>query len=134
MKKSSTDPTNMSRFLIGCAKCCLSCAEKFIKFFNKHAYVEVIMRGANYCSAARYALSLITSNVLRFSVLHGVASIMMAFVKLFIIIIVLVSSYFGLVNFSGFNADIKSKKQLINIGGPLFVRLEALNHDFLSKY
>ena len=110
----------MSRFLIACAKCCLTCTEKFIKFFNKHAYVEVIMRSSNYCASARYALSLIASNALRFSVLHGVAAIMMMFMKLFIIVIVLVISYFGLMG-QGINIDDKTREELFDIGGPLFV-------------
>lgn len=51
--------------------------EKFVKFFNKHAYIECAVRGTNYCVSAKNGMNVVGSNLLRFGVLHGLGEIVM---------------------------------------------------------
>lgn len=46
----------------------LWCLEKFIKFLNKNAYIQIALRGTNFCTSAKKAFEIITQNVLRFGV------------------------------------------------------------------
>ena len=101
MKKSKKDD-DMASFLIKCLKCCLVCAEKFVKFFNKHAYTEVMLNSTNFCSSAKSALKLVASNSIRFTVLHGLGSIVMIFARVFIICASMAISYILLTNGSQF--------------------------------
>jgi len=52
------------RCVIACAQCCLACFESIIKFINRNAYIVQAMTGEPFLTAARHALSLLTSNVL----------------------------------------------------------------------
>lgn len=51
------------RCIICCAQCCLGCFEAVIKFVNRNAYIVQTMTGEPFMTAARHALSLLTSNV-----------------------------------------------------------------------
>lgn len=46
--------------------CCLGCFERCIKFLNKNAYIQVALRGTNFCTSAKNAFSLLTRNCVRF--------------------------------------------------------------------
>ena len=62
-------------FLLKCAMCFVACFERTIKFFNKHAYIEVALRNINFCSAAAKCLEVTASNFLRFGVLSGLSGL-----------------------------------------------------------
>lgn len=62
----------------------MHCLEKVVKMINNHAYVEIAMRSTNFCVSAKNGIQVITSNFLRFGVLHGLSEIVMAFVVLLI--------------------------------------------------
>lgn len=69
-----------------CLTCCVHCLEKFVKMINNHAYVEIAMRSTNFCVSAKNGMMIVASNFLRFGILHGLSSIVMAFVELLITI------------------------------------------------
>jgi len=45
----------------------LKCLERFIKFLNKNAYIQVALKGTNFCTSAKNAFKIITSNPVRFA-------------------------------------------------------------------
>lgn len=49
--------------------CCLWCFEKCIKYLNKNAYIQVAVKGTNFCTSAQNAFFLILRNAIRFGVL-----------------------------------------------------------------
>eukprot|EP00913_Durusdinium_trenchii_P015843 g14889.t1 len=49
-------------------ECCLWVLEKFIKFLNKNAYIQVALMGTNFCTSAKNAFQLILRNMVRFGV------------------------------------------------------------------
>ena len=77
--KDQAAQTNVAQFVIKCALCLVDCLERFIRFFNKHAYVEIAMRGTNFCTSAANGMKVVTSNFLRFGILHGLGEVVMNF-------------------------------------------------------
>ena len=75
-----------------CLVCFAACLEKFVKMINNHAYVEIAMRSTNFCVSAKNGLEMVASNILRFGILHGLSSIVMGFVVVFI---TMIGTYIG---------------------------------------
>ena len=40
-------------YVINCLRCCLQCVERIVEFINKTAYIQMALRGKNFCSAAK---------------------------------------------------------------------------------
>lgn len=75
--KRNKKADKLARCLIACTLCLLKVLEKFVKFFNKHAYIECAVRSTNYCVSARNGMNVVGSNLMRFGVLHGLGEIVM---------------------------------------------------------
>ncbi|XP_065560082.1 choline transporter-like protein 5 [Artemia franciscana] len=84
----------ISRYLICCCKCCLWMLEKFMRFINRNAYIITAIRGTNFFSSAREAVSLIMRNLARVWVLDKVTDLMLLIGRLVICIgIGIISNY-----------------------------------------
>lgn len=55
-------------YLMNCIRCCLECIKRIVEFINKNAFILISITGRNFCGSAADAVSLITANPLRFSV------------------------------------------------------------------
>ena len=75
---------------VGCITCCL---EVLVKFINKHAYVEIALRSEPFFPSAARGFQVVTANVLRFGVLHGVSEVVFFMAQLLISIIVTYMAY-----------------------------------------
>ena len=62
-------------FLYKCAMYFVSCFERFMRFLNKHAYIEVVLRNHSFCPAAMKCVEVLTTNFLRFSILSGLVGL-----------------------------------------------------------
>ncbi|KAK3735707.1 hypothetical protein QZH41_010152 [Actinostola sp. cb2023] len=62
----------IAKYIMKCLKCCFWCLEKFLKFLNKNAYIEVAVYGKNFCISAKNAFFLLMRNILRVVVLDKV--------------------------------------------------------------
>lgn len=69
---------------------------------NNHAYVEVAMRSTNFCVSAKNGIEVITSNFLRFGVLHGLSEIVMTFV---VLLITMCGTYIGYLMITSFGFE-----------------------------
>ena len=74
LKESGAENTSVG-FMVKCAACFVACFERLVKFINKHAYIETVLRNLNFCAAAGKCVAVITSNFLRFGVLAGLSSL-----------------------------------------------------------
>lgn len=101
-----------------CLRCILHCAERFIRFFNKHAFTETAIKGTGFCTSASEAMKVVISNAVRFGMLHGLGTLVMIFAKLFIIVSVVGTSYFILIKF--YDVD-DGKEGIRSMIGPLTV-------------
>lgn len=67
-----------------CLQCCLKCLERIIEYLNQQAYIQIALRGKNFCMASIDGVTAILSNPARYSVVSGVGAIMMFITELLI--------------------------------------------------
>jgi solute carrier family 44 (choline transporter-like protein), member 2/4/5 len=82
----STGENKCTKCLINCIQCCLACVERIVEFINKTAYIQIAIRGKSFCYAAKDGFEMVFSNVLRYSIVSGVGSILMFIGKMLIAI------------------------------------------------
>jgi solute carrier family 44 protein 1 (choline transporter-like protein)/choline transporter-like protein 2/4/5 len=75
-------------------QCCLYCFERFIKFLNKNAYIQIAIRGTNFCSSAKKAFFIIAKNMLRFGTIAILGEVIQWIGYVFIMGFSLVIGYF----------------------------------------
>ena len=46
-----------------CIECCLACCNKIMEFINKHAYIQIALKGDSFCTAAWEGFGLIIRNL-----------------------------------------------------------------------
>ena len=72
--------------------CCVDCIERFIKYLNKNAYIQVALHSTSFCVSAKEAFFLILRNAGRFLTLGSIGHIFQLLGKG---IISISSTYFG---------------------------------------
>ena len=70
--------------MLKCIQCCLACVECIVKFINTQAYIQIALRGKNFCYAAKDGFELVWSNPLRFAIVGGIGGVIMFLGKLII--------------------------------------------------
>jgi len=50
---SGADRGKCFEYLINCMRCFLACIERIVQFLNKTAYIQIAIRGKNFCMAAK---------------------------------------------------------------------------------
>jgi len=71
-KTKEIDPNN---FVYKCALCFVNCFERFMKFMNRHAYIEVALRNTNFCGGIAKSVEILTTNFARFAVLSSLVEL-----------------------------------------------------------
>lgn len=125
------DPNNnkVAECALKCLQCFLGCLEGFVKFFNNHAYVEMVINSTNYCVSAKNGMKVVTRNLLRFGVLHGLSEIVMNFVVAFIVLIGTYTGYLTLQIVHPENKDFHGQIAcLIIIGLTMFIVGKLFGH------
>jgi len=59
-------------YAINCLRCFMQCIERIVQFINKMAYIQIALRGKNFCNAAKDGFEIAWSNPLRFAIVGGV--------------------------------------------------------------
>ena len=72
--------------------CYVLCFERFIKFLNKNAYIQIALQGSSFCGAARDAFFLILRNASRFLAVGSIGGVFMFLGKW---VVTLGSTYVG---------------------------------------
>ncbi|CAG9332171.1 unnamed protein product [Blepharisma stoltei] len=80
------------KFLCGCVACYVSCLERFIKFINKNAYIQIALTGDSFCVSARHAFICILENAARFAALGSLGEVFSFLGK---VLITAISSFIG---------------------------------------
>ncbi len=62
----------------------LHCFERFIKFLNKNAYIQIAITGNSFCVAAKDAFFIILRNAFLFTIAAGLGEVFMTVGKVFI--------------------------------------------------
>ena len=62
----------------------MACVERIVQFINKTAYIQIAIRGKNFCGAAFDGFDLVWSNAMRYAIVGGVGEILMFLGKIMI--------------------------------------------------
>jgi len=95
-------------YCLACCQCCLSCFENYLKFLNRHAYIQVAMTGVSFCQATEDAFYLVIRNAARFGVVHGLSWIFLFIGQVFIAFSATAMGYFYITRSSKFEGKLYS--------------------------
>lgn len=76
-EQTGADQNKCFEYIINCLRCCLACVERIVQFINKTAYIQIALRGKNFCMAAKDGFEIVWSNGMRYLIVAGVGGIMM---------------------------------------------------------
>ena len=94
--------------IIRCLQCFMECIARTIEFINKHAYIQIALKGDNFCTAAWEGFGLILRNLGRFSTLILLGSFFTLFGMIFIAAGSAVIGYFVITKVDMFSEDLNS--------------------------
>eukprot|EP00931_Biecheleriopsis_adriatica_P048416 TRINITY_DN2796_c0_g2_i1.p1 TRINITY_DN2796_c0_g2~~TRINITY_DN2796_c0_g2_i1.p1 ORF type:complete len:990 (+),score=201.47 TRINITY_DN2796_c0_g2_i1:73-3042(+) len=64
-KQAQAQKNRVLVLILKIAQCCIWCLEKCVKFLNKNAYIQIALKGTNFCTSAKNAFYLILRNIVR---------------------------------------------------------------------
>ena len=76
-ENSGADQNKCFEYAINCLRCCLACVERIVQFINETAYIQIALRGKNFCMAAFDGFSAVLNNGMRYLIVAGVGGLMM---------------------------------------------------------
>lgn len=107
-KKTGAADNKVAQFAFKCIQCCLACFERFIKFLNKNAYIQIALTGKNFCFAAKDGFLLAAHNPLRYSVLYGITGVFVFFGKVCIGALTALAAYLTITKWDKFSEQLFS--------------------------
>ena len=78
------EKSKIYKCIICCCQCFMACIARTIEFINKHAYIQIALKGDSFCTAAWEGFGLLVRNLGRFSTLILLGSFFTFFGTLFI--------------------------------------------------
>ncbi|EAR87511.1 plasma-membrane choline transporter (macronuclear) [Tetrahymena thermophila SB210] len=108
VKKSGQGNNTCVKYLLKCLQCYVACFERFIKFLNKNAYIQIALTGKGFCSAAKDAFELIWCNPAKFGTVATIGNIFIFIGRLFIAGITGLISYIILIKSSYYDSHLFS--------------------------
>ena len=109
LKQSGADQnTKVVQWLLGILQCYVHCFERFIKFLNKNAFIQIALQGSNFCTAAREAFFIILRNASRFLAAGSIGAIFMHLGKWVITLGSAYGGYMIIINADRWNDKIHS--------------------------
>jgi choline transporter-like protein 2/4/5 len=91
-----------------CIQCCLGCCNKIMEFINKHAYIQIALKGDSFCTAAFEGFGLIIRNLGRFSMLALIGGIFSIIGTIFITVGSCIIGYFLITRVHYFSDELNS--------------------------
>ena len=91
-----------------CIQCCLGCCNKIMEFINKHAYIQIALKGDSFCTAAFEGFGLIIRNLGRFSTLALIGGMFSLIGTLFITVGSCIIGYFLITRVHYFSDELNS--------------------------
>jgi len=131
-KQAGAQKNRVMVIVLKAVQCCIWCFEQCIKFLNKNAYIQIALRGTNFCTSARKAFQIILANVLRFGTVAVLGSVIHCIGYLFIMASTVISGYFIL---KGLHSDMSPTIPCIMYGlmayvvGALFMNVFGMAVD-----
>jgi len=95
-------------YTLKCLQCYVGCFERFIKFLNKNAYIQIALTGKGFCGAAKDAFMLILNNPLRMGVVSSIGSVFVLFGKIFVASLTALAAFLVITNWDTYSEQIYS--------------------------
>ena len=89
-----TSKSKCFKCIMSCLQCCVGCVGKVMEYINKHAYIQIALKGDSFCTAAWEGFGLIIRNLGRFSTLALIGSLFTTIGTIFISVASAVIGYF----------------------------------------
>ena len=105
---TSKKQSKIFKCIISCFQCCLACCAKFVEFINKHAYIQIALKGDSFCTAAFEGFGLVIRNLGRFSILSLLGGGLSLLGTIFITVASAVVGYFVITEVPYFKAELNS--------------------------
>lgn len=77
MKATGADKNVVMKYVMKCLRCCMMCFERFIKFLNKNAYIQIALSGNNFCVSAKQGMNMVWANANRVALVSGLGAAFM---------------------------------------------------------
>ena len=103
-----TSESKCFRCIISCLQCCIGCIGKYMEFINKHAFIQIALKGDSFCTAAWEGFALIVRNLGRFSTLAAIGSLFTTIGTIFISVSSAIIGYFLITEVSYFSEQLNS--------------------------
>lgn len=103
-----TQNNKIVEYAMKLAMCLVNCFERFIQFINRNAYIQIAVRGTNFCQAAKDAFFLIFQNPTRFALMSGLGELFLLVGQLFITFTTTCIGYAILVNSDTYSKNLNS--------------------------
>ena len=85
-KRAKLAKSKAMKQMLRAMDCCLACFDRFLKFINRNAYIEIAIYGESFCAAAKRAVNLLFRNALRVAAVNTVGDSLLFLGKVFIAI------------------------------------------------
>ena len=105
---TSKKQSKIIKCIISCFQCCLGCCAKFMEFINKHAFIQIALKGDSFCTAAWEGFGLVIRNLGRFSVLALLGGVLSIFGTILITVASAVIGYFIITYVPYFKVEVNS--------------------------
>ena len=105
---TSKKQSKIFKCIISCFQCCLACCAKCVEFINKHAYIQIALKGDSFCTAAFEGFGLVIRNLGRFSILSLLGGGLSLLGTIFITVASAVVGYFVITEVPYFKAELNS--------------------------
>ena len=105
---TSKKQSKIIKCIISCFQCCLGCCAKFMEFINKHAFIQIALKGDSFCTAAWEGFGLVIRNLGRFSVLALLGGVLSLFGTILITVASAVIGYFIITYVPYFKVEVNS--------------------------
>mmetsp|Transcript_14011 Transcript_14011/g.14033 ORF Transcript_14011/g.14033 Transcript_14011/m.14033 type:complete len:378 (+) Transcript_14011:797-1930(+) len=108
VKQAGGTQNKIISWILKCAACYVACFERFIKFINKNAFIQVALQSTSFCKSAREAFFLILRNAGRFLTLGTIGGVFILLGKWTITICATFIGYMIITHASKWKDDIYS--------------------------
>ena len=103
-----TSESKCFKCIISCLQCCIGCIGKYMEFINKHAYIQIALKGDSFCTAAWEGFALVVRNLGRFSALAAIGSLFTTIGTIFISVSSAIIGYFLITEVPYFSEKLNS--------------------------
>jgi len=93
-KQAQQQKNKIMVIVLKVVQCCLHCFERFIKFLNRNAYIQIAIRGQNFCTSAKTAFGIICKNAIRFGTVAVLGEVVQWIGYMFVMGFTVVVGYF----------------------------------------